>query len=136
MRLPGYVVHIVTKYYIPIETAKLNTSVASFTQEVNPRLAKRPLKTNGRLANLGLTSLVKEATGRYLLTSLSVECLPAAMEAFITTNPRLHYSLRIWIRVSQQCDVSGNLTICLNRQTVQNPPCLLTLATGPTYHGL
>ena len=36
--------------------------VASFTKEVNPRLAKRPLKTNGRLANLELTSLVKEAT--------------------------------------------------------------------------
>ena len=33
--------------------------VASFTKEVNPRLAKRPLKTNGRLAHLGLTSLVK-----------------------------------------------------------------------------
>ena len=39
------------------------TPVASFTKEVNPRLAKRPLKTNGRLANLGLTTLVKEATG-------------------------------------------------------------------------
>ena len=37
--------------------------MSSFTQEVNPRLAKRQLKTNGRLANLGLTSLVKEATG-------------------------------------------------------------------------
>ena len=37
-------------------------SVASFTKEVNPRLAKRPLKTNGRLANRGSTSLVKEAT--------------------------------------------------------------------------
>ena len=37
--------------------------MASFTKEVNPRLAKRPLKTNGRLANLRLTSLVKEATG-------------------------------------------------------------------------
>ena len=36
--------------------------VASFTEEVNPRLAKRPLKTNGRLVNHGLTSLVKEAT--------------------------------------------------------------------------
>ena len=36
--------------------------VASFTQEVNPRLAKRPLVFNGRLANRGLTSLVKEAT--------------------------------------------------------------------------
>ena len=40
-----------------------NLPVASFTKEVNPRLAKRPLKTNGRLANLELTSLVKEATG-------------------------------------------------------------------------
>ena len=36
--------------------------VASFTKEVNPRLAKRPLKTNGRLGNHKLTSLVKEAT--------------------------------------------------------------------------
>ena len=37
--------------------------VASFTKEVNPQLAKRPLKANGHLANLELTSLVKEATG-------------------------------------------------------------------------
>ena len=36
----------------------------SFTKEVNPRLAKRPLVANGRLANLVLTSLVKEATVR------------------------------------------------------------------------
>ena len=34
------------------------TSVASFTKEVNPWLAKRPLKTKGRLANLELISLV------------------------------------------------------------------------------
>ena len=39
-------------------------NVASFNKEVNPRLAKRPLKTNGRLANRELTSLVKEATVR------------------------------------------------------------------------
>ena len=38
-------------------------SVASFTKVVNQRLAKRPLKTNGHLANRGLTSLVKEASG-------------------------------------------------------------------------
>ena len=31
-------------------------SVASFTKEVNSRLAKRPLVFNGRLANRGLTS--------------------------------------------------------------------------------
>ena len=39
--------------------------VASFTEEVNPQLAKRPLKNDGRLANCGLTSLVKEAPGDY-----------------------------------------------------------------------
>ena len=37
--------------------------MAPFIKEVNWRLAKHPLKTNGRLANLQLTSLVKEATG-------------------------------------------------------------------------
>ena len=37
--------------------------VTSFTKEVNPRLAKRPLVFNGRLANRGLTSLIKGATG-------------------------------------------------------------------------
>ena len=44
-------------------------AVASFTKQVNPRLTKRPLKTNGRLANLGLTSLVKEATGIELVST-------------------------------------------------------------------
>ena len=39
-------------------------AVASFTKEVNPRLAQRPLVFNERLANHGLTSLVKEATVR------------------------------------------------------------------------
>ena len=43
--------------------------VASFTKEVNPRLAKRPLVFNGRLANRGLTSLVKEATGLKILVN-------------------------------------------------------------------
>ena len=37
--------------------------VASFTKEFNSRLAKRPLIVNGRLANRGLTSFVKEVTG-------------------------------------------------------------------------
>ena len=36
--------------------------MVSFTKEVNPWLAKRPLVFNGRLANRGLNSLVKEAT--------------------------------------------------------------------------
>ena len=37
--------------------------MASFTKAFNPRLAERPLETNGRLDNLELTSLVKEVTG-------------------------------------------------------------------------
>ena len=40
-----------------------DTHVASLTKEVNSRLANRQFKTNGRSANLELTSLVKEATG-------------------------------------------------------------------------
>ena len=44
--------------------------VASFTKEVNLQLAKCPLKTNGRLANRRLTSLVKEATGIYLMSCI------------------------------------------------------------------
>ena len=40
--------------------------MASFINEGNPRLAKRPLKTNGRLANRGLTSLVKRPPGCFL----------------------------------------------------------------------
>ena len=43
--------------------------VVSFTKELNPPLAERPLKklkTNGCLANGGLTSLVKEATASCL----------------------------------------------------------------------
>ena len=46
--------------------------MASFTNAVNPRLAKRPLIFNGRLANRGLTSLVKEATG---LDELTWDCV-------------------------------------------------------------
>ena len=38
-------------------------SVATFTKEVNPRLVKRKLETNGLLANPGVTSVVKGATG-------------------------------------------------------------------------
>ena len=37
----------------------MGTTVAFFIKEVNPSLAKLPLKFNGGLAKLGLTSLVK-----------------------------------------------------------------------------
>ena len=44
----------------------METTVASFAKEVTSGLAKRPLVFNGRLANRGLTFLVKEATGNGL----------------------------------------------------------------------
>ena len=47
---------LVTKATRPSDT------VVSFTKEVTSRFAKRPLVFNGRLANLGLTSLVKEGS--------------------------------------------------------------------------
>ena len=43
------------------------TPVASFTKEVNPWLAKRPLKTNGRLANLELTMVLRHRQAGTLL---------------------------------------------------------------------
>ena len=47
--------------------------VSSFTKEVNPRLAKHPLKINGLLANRELTSLVKEDTGVKLRMKMLLE---------------------------------------------------------------
>ena len=44
---------------------KVYCPFSPFTKEVNPWLAKRPLKTNERLANLELTSLVKDATANF-----------------------------------------------------------------------
>ena len=43
----------------------MHITETSFTKEVNPRLAKRLLVFNGRLAYRWLTSLVKEATVFY-----------------------------------------------------------------------
>ena len=55
--------------------------VAYFTKEVNPRLAKRPLVLNGRLAYRGLTALVKEATGRQACVKRPVSVLAASRAA-------------------------------------------------------
>ena len=52
----------------PVQIMTWGRPAASFTKEVNPRLAESPLKTNGRLGNRGLTSLVKGATGDKLLS--------------------------------------------------------------------
>ena len=44
---------------VSYQTRSSLLSVASFTKEVNPWLAKRPLVSNGRLVNRGLISLGK-----------------------------------------------------------------------------
>ena len=46
------------------------TPVAPFTKEVAPWLAKRPFKTNGRLTNLELTSLVKKPLSNWVTAVL------------------------------------------------------------------
>ena len=61
--------------------------VASFTKEVNSRLAKRPLVFNGRLANLGLTSLVKEATGERS-QGISSHCIDSAIRVYYSFSTR------------------------------------------------
>ena len=53
---------IATKLCYNLTACGLFYHGTSFTTEVNPWLAKRSLKNNGRLANRGLASLVKEAT--------------------------------------------------------------------------
>ena len=47
-------------------------TVASFTKEFNQQLAKHPLKINGNLANQGLTSLVRETTGKSVTRILPI----------------------------------------------------------------
>ena len=67
--------------------------MASFIKEVDLRLAKRPLKTNGRLANLELTSLVKEATG------ICVATTSATMELSLSHEQILVFTGK-WIQIS------------------------------------
>ena len=59
--------HLLNKYVVPACSSHrlhtLTSPVASFTEEVNSRLAKRPLIFNGRFAIRGLTSSEKGATG-------------------------------------------------------------------------
>ena len=57
------------------------TPVASFTKEVNPRLAKPLLVFNGHLANRWLTSLVKEATVDSWGLTLGADLKPAHSSA-------------------------------------------------------
>ena len=52
-----------------VSVSYLLTPVASFTKDVNLQLAKHPLKTNGHLANRGLTSLEKR--GHWCLMNIS-----------------------------------------------------------------
>ena len=65
-------------------------AVASFIKEVQPRLAKRRLKTNGHLANRGLNSFVKEATVIY-----SVEFIMSPDELSVSVGRQRHADL--WV---------------------------------------
>ena len=49
-------------YEEKLEAVTVNIPLWSLTKEVKPRLDKRPLVFNGRLANCGLTFLLKEVT--------------------------------------------------------------------------
>ena len=62
----------------PVKTLCM-TPVASFTKEVNLWLAKHPLKTNGRLANRELTSLIKETTDSLKASAASMELLVSTL---------------------------------------------------------
>ena len=68
----------------------------SFTKEANQRLAKRSLVFNGRLANRGLTCLVKEATGhstgnRPFLTILGHSVRTVSRHSVRTVSSYLRY---------------------------------------------
>ena len=89
--------------------------VASFTKEVNSRLAKRPLVFNGRLANRGLTSLVKWEKCNYvlflwrnsvrqcLINSNSIRTKTACLRNFICNAipPRSHYFPPIGVEIKR-----------------------------------
>ena len=68
------------------------TPVTSFTKEVNPRLAKRPLNTNGRLANRWLTYSVKEATGVHPLCP-SPHCLQLTCTGLKNCFNQIHFQI-------------------------------------------
>ena len=61
--------------------------VASFTKEVNPRLAKCPLVFNGRLVNCGLTSLVKKNNGDTKSQDISTMKLTQLFHSILVLGP-------------------------------------------------
>ena len=60
--------------------------LAYFVEEVNLRLAKRLLITNGRLANRGLTSSVKEAP---CVCHLPVQVSPSSANEYPSSQEQL-----------------------------------------------
>ena len=81
--------------------------VACFAKEVNPWLAKRPLVFNGRLANHGLTSLVKQATGG---------CLPHT-DKMATISQTIFSSAFPWMKTFQfQINFTEICSLGSNRQ--------------------
>ena len=73
--------------------------MASFAKEVNPGLAKRPSVFNERLADLGLTSFVKEAIVRYPVSGRSngdlnqYDDVVMGLKAYLITSLTIVYSI-------------------------------------------
>ena len=113
------------------------TSVASFTSEVNPRLAKRPLKLNGRLANRELTSLVKKATGDRQPTEgpkskkkrvESTQMEAGAGHSFGIDPPKMHSASETLPVPKQVAKVSGTVPMVTGNVACSKPVTLVTAA--------
>ena len=111
--------------------------VASFTSEVNPRLAKRPLKLNGRLANRELTSLVKKATGDRQPTEgprskkkrvESTQMEDGAGHSFGLDPPKMHSASETLPVPTQVAKVSGTVPMVTGNVACSKPVTLVTAA--------
>ena len=112
------------------------TPMASFT----PWLAKCPLVFNGHLANHGLTSLVKEATGPKLKDYISIvwmqehrleqQCCLACRQIILTTSDMLALPFKCfeWITVEAIAASKGDVN------AVQNLTCLRINMKGSGIH--
>ena len=78
-------------YGLVVRTGEI--PVVSYGKEVNPQLPKWPLVLNGHLANHGLTSLAKEATGVLFIKTLLGLYVPARGDiSFILSNKMIRWT--------------------------------------------
>ena len=96
-------------------------SILSQPQCVNLRLATRPLKTNGCLANRGLTSLVKEATDGQQVITWNTDNLLSSESFEISVKFELDYKMLLSRKyISNGCKIS---TICPRLSWVSKKIC-------------